>query len=283
MAKQHQACVRAAAADYCGNGTSFTKVNTIVDIYDFGFVPRTDGGTYPSNQVTAMVWESAFDTQGAIQIDHSRFQETQAGSIEAACPGVFEPGGTDDVTCPLGSDSCVLRGAGWAAESETVVYVDSTPSCSHSEFVTGKWLHDNCDTCTALVTFALPYCSNPADSRGWDSACVAKANEICSTTQKMTTHGECTTGPALTAYDSGCTLAVCLNPATSYCCAAGGAWDAGCVAAADSSACSFAKKPCGTSQSCLATGLCTSQPFIVGNALTGGTFTSGTTTGTNAP
>ena len=49
MADYHQACIRAAAADYCANGTSFTKDGTLIDIYDYqphqsyaaGFVPRT--------------------------------------------------------------------------------------------------------------------------------------------------------------------------------------------------------------------------------------------------
>jgi hypothetical protein len=274
MADYHQACVRAAAADYCGNGTSFTKNNTIVDISDydpskqnaFGFIPRTDGGTYPANEVTAVVWESVFDNLGAIQIDHSRFQETQGGSIDASCPGEFVGGG-GDVLCPLGSPTCVHRAGGWSAQA--AVTVDSTPACAHSELLTGKWLHDNCNDCTRLVASHLPYCSNPADSRGWDSACVDKAKVVCTATQRMVTHSECTTGPALNLYDSGCTLAVCLNPATSHCCAPGGTWDASCTAAANGAACSFAKKACtGFGGSCLL-GLCAGQPTTVGTTTTG--------------
>ncbi|HEX5062559.1 MAG TPA: ADYC domain-containing protein, partial [Kofleriaceae bacterium] len=44
----HQACVRAAMADYCTNGHSFTKFHTLVDIYDYaGFIPSMQA-LYPT-------------------------------------------------------------------------------------------------------------------------------------------------------------------------------------------------------------------------------------------
>ncbi len=262
MADYHQACVRAATADYCATGYSFTKNGTLVDIYDYdpskydyGFIPKTRGGTVLSIDATAFVWESGFDKNGATQIDHQRYQELAAGTntVDQQCPGKFYYA-TGDVLCPQNSGTCEARTGGWGSP---VVWVDSTPACSHSEFLVGKWLHHSCSTCAAKVP---AYCSSPTDSRGWDAACVASAKSVCTPTQMMSTHGECTTGANLTLFDSGCTLAVCLDPAYASCCSPGSAsWTSTCSNAANSK-CGFAKKTSGG----ILLGICASQPVTSG-------------------
>ncbi len=247
LADYHQACVRAATADYCANGYSFTKAGTLVDIYDYsprkysyGFVPRTRDGLVSSSQATAVVWETSFDKQGAAQIDHLRYQELEGTSafntIDQQCPGLFSDA-SGDILCPSGVSTCKVRNVDWGGP---MVSIDSTPACSHTEHTVGKWLHVRCSSCTARVP---AYCSEPNDPRGWDANCVAQAQSSqCSSTQRMGTHSECTTGQGLDKLDSGCTLAVCLDPAYASCCdtTSPTAWTSTCRAAANSK-CKFAK------------------------------------------
>jgi len=270
MADYHQACVRAAAADYCANGTSFTKNGTLVDVHDYrplkpeyGFVPQMRDGYWPY-PVTGVLWESSFDKYGATQLDRVRYQELESSptypSVGAECPQVLEDAGSDDVLCPMGGAyECMARTGPnghdqWMPEQ---VQVDSAPACAHSELVTGKWLHRRCSTCTSQVP---AYCTDPTDSRGWDANCVASAKALCTTSWMMSSsHGECTVGSGLDRYDSGCTLAVCLDPAHASCCTSGRTtWSADCVAAADSK-CKFAKN--GGSPMF---GFCMSQPTTTG-------------------
>jgi hypothetical protein len=247
MADYHQACVRAATADYCASGYSFTKPGTLVDIYDYdpskasyGFVPKTRGGLVSYSQASAFVWESSFDKQGAAQIDHLRYQELEGSAtfstIEEQCPGLFSDA-SGDILCPSGSGSCKARNGGW---SGPVVWIDSTPACSHSEHTVGKWLHKGCSSCTAKVA---AYCTDPNDARGWDANCVAQAQStLCTSSQRMASHGECTVGQGLDKLDSGCTLSVCLDPAYASCCnpASPTAWTETCKNAA-SNKCKAAK------------------------------------------
>ncbi len=227
----HQACVRAATADYCSNGHSFTRDGTLVDIWDYdatrsepGLIPRA-AKLFP--RATALRLESLFDRVGATQIDHLRYQELTGsadyGSIEdpeVGCPARFERGSsTDDV------QSTWMRASGWLGGMATV-QIDSTTACSHSERTVGKWLHRECTACTRSVS---AYCTDPADPRGWDASCVAEAQ---SCTRAMTTHSECTAGTGLDKYSTGCALRVCLD--RPGCCVAGtGQWSSTCVATAN--------------------------------------------------
>ncbi len=243
----HQACVRAAAADYCSNGHSFTRNGTLVDIWDynptkveFGMIPKTRGGTV--FDATAFVWESGFDKIGAHQIDHLRYEELSGtpsyGSITdpgVGCPARFITGGSDDV------QSTYMRVVPDGPWLNPTVWVDSTPACAHSELAAGKWLHRGCSTCTSRVP---AYCTDPADSRGWDANCVMQAKSLCTSAQRMATHSECATGAGLQKYDSGCTLQVCLDPAFASCCNTGStAWTSACVNAASSKCASASNGP----------------------------------------
>jgi hypothetical protein len=147
------------------------------------------------------------------------------------------------------------------------VQVDSAPSCAHSEGLVGKFLHGLCSKCTQKVksSAGFAYCSDASDPKGWDVNCVNQAKALCTNpADRMTpSHNECSTGAALNAYSSGCTLAVCMDPATAYCCAPGGTWDATCSNAANSGKCQFAKKACSFGPACFS-GLCFSQPTTTG-------------------
>ena len=62
----HQACTRAARADYCGSGTSYTRDGTLIDMFDvYGFNVRED---LPGFQE-----ESTFDEHGARSVSFPRW------------------------------------------------------------------------------------------------------------------------------------------------------------------------------------------------------------------
>ena len=239
-AQYHQACVRAAAADYCANGHSFTKNGTLVDIYDFGglnasegaagFIPPTQ--TWPSDN-NALLWESSFDRYGGAWLDHVRYAETSAELEDPAigCPSRWWQNGSDDVGANYN------RIESYGAIQDIRIAVRSTTSCAHSEQTVGKWLDVRCNAaCIGLVDNYKPYCTNPHDARGWDQGCVDVATAQCKASSwnpPMASHSECTTGAALNMYDSACTLAVCSqNPEccnNSYL-----GWSSACVSLANS-------------------------------------------------
>lgn len=77
----HLACVRAARADYCGDGISYTRDGTLVDMFDvYGFnVPE---------HLPGFAEESTFDEQGAISVGFPRWPNatpTAAGWRFDAC------------------------------------------------------------------------------------------------------------------------------------------------------------------------------------------------------
>jgi hypothetical protein len=211
----HQACVRAAAADYCANGHSFTKNGTLVDIYDYGglnagelaagFVPATQTAPYDNN---VLLWESSFDKYGAVWLDHVRYEETSAELEDPAigCPTRWWQNGSDDV----GANYNRLETFGTVQNIR--IAVSNTTSCAHSEQTVGKWLDRRCNAaCVGAVDNLKPYCTDPHDARGWDQGCVNVALSKCKpgVNPPMAIHSECTAGAALGKYDSACTLMVC--------------------------------------------------------------------------
>jgi hypothetical protein len=240
----HQACIRAATADYCANGHSFTKDGTLVDVYDYtpggygnavGLIPHTRGGLVPFADATALMFETSFDKYGAKIVDHLRYQElsgqTGYGSLTdpaVGCPGRFALKDPNDWS------------TGWVRGAPTfvdpTVSIDSTPACAHSELQRGKWMHDLCSPCTQHVAAVAPHCSDPSDVRGWDAECVSQAlnSSVCSTADRMAVHSECLGGMALSKLDTGCTLRVCLDPSFAGCCGSLlTGWSQSCVAAAN--------------------------------------------------
>jgi len=222
----HRACVRAAAADYCAIGHSFTKDGTLVDVWDYdgtapGLVPRTRTGGVDDTK-SAFVLEAWFDHLGATQIDGLRFQE-QGGfeALDEVCPGWFNDTSSDDV------GGLWDRASGWGLSPQ--VKIDTTTWCEHTERTVGKWLHPHCSACVRAVILSAAdgSCSDPASPAGWNAACVARASSVCS---NIASHGECTTGSPLDRYDSGCTARVCSTPGYESCCTS--SWNSACVAKA---------------------------------------------------
>jgi hypothetical protein len=248
LAPFHQACVRAAMADYCGNAHSFTTDGTIIDINDYqphqaystGLIPRTLSFHYTdADPPTAFEPESEFDIYGATVLDFTRHDELLSlNSPDDVCPDRFSwP------TAPMDGDPNEIHRPYTRKSPDAVgpvVHVDSTPACAHGEQTTGKFLHHQCSGCTkALFESGDPNLEHCTRGGGeWDERCIAASAALCSTSQAspvatMTRHGECTAGPGLSLYDTGCTIAVCGNPAYASCCTPAG-WTASCVTAASS-------------------------------------------------
>lgn len=77
----HRACVRAARADYCGNGISHTRDGTLVDMFDAC-------GLNVREHVPGFREESAFDEHGALWVSVPRWPtatRTRAGWRFAGC------------------------------------------------------------------------------------------------------------------------------------------------------------------------------------------------------
>jgi hypothetical protein len=251
LSNYHQACTRAATADYCSSGRSFTFAGTLVDVYDFtisnsafGFVPRTRS-SYIVGDATAFVWESTFDKHGAQKVGRMRYAELDDSPFY---PNIEDP---NDGGCPERFEKCNIFdfGCNWAKrrrsfgawDVSSTVSIDSTPACAHSELILGTWLHRDCSSCTSKLSAnsATRYCTLPTSTQGWDQTCVDAATSLCTTSERMTTHGECTTGRGLKKYATACTLDVCSDPAYASCCdtALGPLsfkrWTSSCVAAAN--------------------------------------------------
>ncbi len=82
-----QACVRAARADYCGDGVSYTRDGTLVDLFDrHGFNVREPG--------SGLLRESGFDIDGATWVARPRWPtgaEKHSTASETALPGCRKP------------------------------------------------------------------------------------------------------------------------------------------------------------------------------------------------
>jgi hypothetical protein len=69
----HQACTRMARADYCGNGVSFTKNGTLIDIFD------TRGIQSPTADAS-LLFEAGWGPDGAVCVNRTRYDaRTPAG------------------------------------------------------------------------------------------------------------------------------------------------------------------------------------------------------------
>jgi hypothetical protein len=107
LGELHQACTRMARADYCGNGRSHTKENTLIDMYDDLSVltraTQAAGGWVPERGS----FEAAWTTEGAWCLSRTR-DGRAVDVVLAECPGVFE---TDTSTLGEG-DRCAVRRKG---------------------------------------------------------------------------------------------------------------------------------------------------------------------------
>lgn len=247
----HQACIRAARADYCANGSSWTKNGTLVDISDYalggngGFIPRTQSVLAQEGKplATALVWESEFDQSGALAVDFYRYSEL---ADTADYPALSDPdGGCPDrfgSTWGTAPEPGVLhqpatRNTTNVPETDPLVFIDTTSACDHTELEIGKALDPSCSACTYQL-----WVNHGGDDHysciswdgAWDASCVAEAKAACGLVDRPpleSPHNECTAGTGIYKYASGCSLNVCSDPAYASCCTS--SWTSACVAQAN--------------------------------------------------
>ncbi|HEY5933380.1 MAG TPA: ADYC domain-containing protein [Kofleriaceae bacterium] len=242
----HQPCIRAARADYCSSGRTYTKPGTLIDISDadkksgYGLIHDTRSVTGPIDPATAFVFEARFDHHSAEEIDHVRYQE-----MVQLFPTLIPTDCFAHNYTTTNGDGALKRKPSVATPTVPVIKVESTTACAHSEQTPGKFLHQDCSTCTKRIAtsnvspWEFLHCTQPMNNRGWDSACTMRAAQLCSAVvdpyKMMAQHGECTVGVALSVFDTGCTIKVCGQKPS--CCDSGGsgAWDAECVSIANAS------------------------------------------------
>lgn len=75
----HQACIRMARADYCGDGQGTTRNGTLVDIYD-GL------GIQKPEPRKGMRFEAAWGPEGALCVNHPRVPENVSLEKLRTCP-----------------------------------------------------------------------------------------------------------------------------------------------------------------------------------------------------
>jgi hypothetical protein len=112
--------------------------------------------------------------------------------------------------------------------------------CTHNQCTAGEALDASCNSCTAAVCFADPYCCQTE----WDSVCVGEVQTECGGDcgGGGCIHDECVQGGPLTSSCSSCASDVCsYDP---YCCSTD--WDQQCIDEAESQ-CGIS---CGTTSGC---------------------------------
>lgn len=90
MLDWHRACVRLMRADYCGDGTAFTRNGTLVDIYDRIGVQKSDGDR-------SLNFEAAWGPEGAVCVARTRISEIiDLDGLARACPRLASRLGPDN-------------------------------------------------------------------------------------------------------------------------------------------------------------------------------------------
>ena len=146
----HRSCVRAARADYCGNGTSFTKNGTPVDIFDtFGFNVWAFYSEIQAFETEFCVdlnleWESIFDEDGTAFHHTERYSQAQ---IPMMCDGSIVPPSEEGTELDLmGFFSDNVYGAPYiAVRSDPVVTWEIGPPVGGDiELLDGPIFEDQC-------------------------------------------------------------------------------------------------------------------------------------------
>ncbi|CAN99369.1 hypothetical protein predicted by Glimmer/Critica [Sorangium cellulosum So ce56] len=188
------ACQRAAMADYCGTGESFTQENTPIDIWDtHNFIQKSD------EAITSPMFaeESSFDESKAVCVEASRYErmpkfcqdrcsrprEETAMSVcleeyELAVDLGQKPPVIDRSTCGDAQLIFVDTGSG--------DYCPHSPATTHEDPYTSpptppKRMYKSCNSCTAAVCRDYPSCCHPVtpEGGGWTSACAEAAQRGC--------------------------------------------------------------------------------------------------------
>lgn len=130
LADLHQACTRMARADYCGNGRSHTKEDTVVDVYDaLGILSRTTERAALWDPARAS-FEATWAPDGAACLARTRHGQALE-TIFQECPGRFQTGEAVDlgegdrctVTRPdVNARATLLRNRSYGGQAEAVVH-----------------------------------------------------------------------------------------------------------------------------------------------------------------
>jgi hypothetical protein len=105
LAKAHQACTRMARADYCGDGRSFTRPGTLINVAD-GLTPPVQTATPDAG----MSFEAGWTVDGATCFSHRRWLEVKDQIHDNRCTTHFETaaGECDTAEKAFNSDAGVL-------------------------------------------------------------------------------------------------------------------------------------------------------------------------------
>ena len=115
----HQACVRAARADYCGNGISYTRDGTVIDVADrYGFnLIENAPGFRP---------EAEFGADGAVSVQRTRWYigESDLGD-QVQLPACWRP------RVPTGEDKALITV--WSRPTASRISDPARPAPQHPE------------------------------------------------------------------------------------------------------------------------------------------------------
>jgi hypothetical protein len=108
LAELHQACTRMARADYCGNGQSHTRQDTLIDMYDrLGVLARTTERSAAWDPERAS-FEAAWAADGATCMARTRDRRALE-TVMRECPGRFQ---ADQAVELREGDRCTVQRAG---------------------------------------------------------------------------------------------------------------------------------------------------------------------------
>ncbi|NTX07337.1 hypothetical protein HUA75_36880 [Myxococcus sp. CA040A] len=217
LAPYWEACFKAAMANYCEDGFSYTQPNTIIDIWDrHRFIaPTPEWVSYNdpqgANGPSAFTSEAGFNARGTVCLERERY-----GALPAACNSgtwqIMVTGGThcyewseaSPPTNRLPSSTCsaqrvfiaadpfekgALEGCiqqkELTADAPLVFVANWTNGCRHGPFSTGYSLAKDCNWLTRAVceSTGYAYCCGTnsygqLEPNNWNAGCVAKAYDI---------------------------------------------------------------------------------------------------------
>jgi hypothetical protein len=82
MRRYHDACVRMMRADYCGDGRSWTKDGTLIDLWDDRGIQRSDTTSDPT-----FSFEAGWSSEGAVCVARTRIPDALTlDRLAAICP-----------------------------------------------------------------------------------------------------------------------------------------------------------------------------------------------------
>lgn len=172
----HQACARAARADYCGDGDSYTADGTLIDVWDaYGLISKT-----PEEQSDpGFSAEASFGTAGAGCIEQARYAERQPKCGEPRLQRFASSTPSSSLGDPDDRIPCVRRQD--AGGQRQLVFTESSTYCPHAPTVAGPSLRRDCSACTRQVCSADKHCCglDAGQPAAWDDACVERARKLC--------------------------------------------------------------------------------------------------------